>query len=339
MTQTVRLSLADVHEFATRVLVANGMEKMQADALANVMAVAQRDECHSHGLYRLIMCVKTLRAGKVVPNAVPVVEDVSPALVKVDACRGFSQPAFEVGSKALIEKARTVGVAALAINNCFHFSALWPEVEVFANEGLAAIAMTPSHSWVAPAGGTKPVLGTNPMAFAWPRPGPTPFVFDFATSAAARGDFELYRRAGKKIPLDWGYDAEGNPTDDPAAALGGAMRTFGGHKGSALSVMIELLAGPLVGDLMSMESQAFDRTDGAAPFHGEIILAFNPAMFGGLDWRLHADRAEKLFEGIIDAGARLPSQRRFEARQRSIDNNGVEIPEALYKDLLALIPA
>jgi delta1-piperideine-2-carboxylate reductase len=242
-----------------------------------------------------------------------------------------------MGSKVLVEKARTVGIAALAINNCFHFSALWPEVERLASEGLAALAMTPSHSWVAPAGGTKPVFGTNPIAFAWPRPGGVPFVFDFATSAIARGDIELHRRSDKKIPPGWALDAEGQPTEDPAAAMKGAMLTFGGHKGSALAAMVELLAGPLIGDLTSADSKAFDEGANATPCHGELILAFNPALFAGPDRAEHDKRAEALFNGIVSQGARLPSQRRFDARLRS-EANGVHVPRKLYDDVLALIP-
>jgi LDH2 family malate/lactate/ureidoglycolate dehydrogenase len=274
----------------------------------------------------------------VVRNAKPDLIDVSPALVRVDARFGYSQLAFQIGSKVLVQKALQVGIAALAINNCFHFSALWPEVEYLAGEGLAALAMTPSHSWVAPAGGTKPLFGTNPIAFAWPRPGRFPYVFDFATSAIARGDIELHRRAGKTIPLDWAVDANGQPTDDPAAAMRGAMMTFGGYKGSALSAMVELLAGPLIGDLTSAESMAFDQGVGATPCHGELILAFNPSKFSSGNQDDDLQRAEALFNGIVDQGARLPSQRRFDARLRS-EANGVEVPRQLLMDVLALIPS
>jgi delta1-piperideine-2-carboxylate reductase len=338
MDNTVNLTLAELSELSNRVLTAHGMAADHAQAIAEVIVAGQRDECQSHGIYRLIVCVNTLRNGKVVRDAKPELIDVSPALVRVDAKFGYSQLAFQMGSKVLVQKARQVGIAALSINNCYHFSALWPEVEYLAGEGLAALAMTPSHSWVAPAGGTKPLFGTNPIAFGWPRPGRFPYVFDFATSAIARGDIELHRRAGKAIPLDWAVDANGQPTDDPTAAMRGAMMTFGGHKGSALSAMVELLAGPLIGDLTSAESMVFDQGVGATPCHGELILAFNPAMFSIDNSHDDLQRAEALFNGIVDQGARLPSQRRFDARLRS-EANGVEVPRQLLADVLALIPS
>lgn len=332
---TVNLSLDELYQLSVDTLTRNGMSADHAQAIARVITAGQRDACDSHGLYRLIVCVRTLREGKVVGDAVPVLEDVTPAITRVDARFGYSLLGFELGRASLIEKARRIGIAALAINNCFHFSALWPEVESIAEAGLAALAVTPSHSWVAPAGGTRPVFGTNPIAFAWPRPGPYPFVFDFATSAIARGDIELHRRSGKKIPLGWALDAAGEPTDDPERAILGTMLTFGGHKGSALSAMIELLGGALIGDMLSRDSQAFDEGVGATPCHGELILAFDPGMFGGEHATLGSERAEAMFASITGQGARLPSQRRFEARERSIAN-GVDVPEALYRDVLKL---
>jgi LDH2 family malate/lactate/ureidoglycolate dehydrogenase len=95
------------------------------------------------------------------------------------------------------------------------------------------------------------LLGTNPFAFGWPREGQLPYVFDFATSVAARGEIELHRRAGTTLPEGWAIDAEGRPTTDPETALAGAMLSFGGHKGSAIGTMIELLAGIMIGDLTS----------------------------------------------------------------------------------------
>ena len=332
----VVLSLDQLHELAFDVLTSNGLSIRQSEAMAKVLVAGQRDECNSHGVWRLIGCVKSLKVGKVNAFAEPKITDVSAALVKVNAHFGFSPLACELGSRALIEKVSKTGIAALAINNCFHFSALWPEVEAIAAEGMASLAMAPTHSCVAPAGGNKPLFGTNPIAFAWPRPGTSPFVFDMATSRIARGDIELHKRAGSKIPSDWAIDENGQPTDDPDEALRGAMLTFGGYKGSALSAMIELLAGPLISDMTSPESLAFDEGVGVAPCHGELIIAFDPKVFAGADPVENRQRAEDLFNGILSQGARLPSERRFDARMRSIEH-GVSLSKELYDELMRLI--
>ena len=333
--EDVVLSLDELFVLARDVLLRHRVSDAHASAMARVIVQGQRDECHSHGLYRLLGCVRSVRSGKVDPRAEPTLRDVAPGVLAVDAHYGYSLLAFETGLPVLAEKARTQGLAAMAINRCFHFSALWPEVEAIAAQRLVGIAMSPSHSWVAPAGGTRGVFGTNPIAFAWPRAEGHPFVFDFATSAIARGDIELHAREGKPIPSHWAIDRDGRPTTDARAALEGAMQTFGGHKGSALAAMVELLAGALIGDLISMESQAFDAGAGASPCHGELVLAIDPQRFLGDDYRAGLARAERLFDAVTGQGARLPSQRRFEARARS-ERNGVRIPAALYRDVLAL---
>lgn len=334
----VALTLNEVHNLAYRVFIRHGLSPEHAQAIARVITAGERDECHSHGMYRILSCTRTLQRGAVVRDAQPIVSDRGPGVVAVDAQRGFSQLAFEVGSKVLLEKVQKTGIAALAINNCYHFAALWPEVEALVEHGVAALAMTPSHAWVSPAGGSQPVFGTNPIAFGWPRAGELPYVFDFATSAVARGEIELYRRSGRPLPEGWGVDADGAPCTDAATVLDqGAMLTFGGYKGSALSTMIELLAGPLIGDMTSAESLIVDAGAGATPCHGEIIVAFDPRFFSQGNHIEDRLRAEKLFESITGQGARLPSQRRFTARSRSLANGYVQVPQALLHDVEQLM--
>lgn len=336
MTETVTLSLSDVKALSLDVLTHNGYSAAHAEAITQVIYACQLDDCHSHGLFRLFMCVETMKGGKVDGSALPTLTQPGPAVVRADANQGISLLALNEAMPVLVEKAKTQGIAALALNNCFHFSALWPEVEMLSAQGLVGIAMVPSHAWVAPAGGTRGTLGTNPLAFSWPRRGKDPFTFDFATSQFARGEIELYRRAGKSLPEGVAIDKDGNPTTDPEAAMAGAMLTFGGYKGSALSIMIELMAGPLVDDLTSMESMAAAEGNTGAPYHGEIIIAMNPEMLSGGKVVENDARAERLFADIIDQGARLPSQRRYQARARNLARNALEIPAHLYQDILKL---
>ncbi|RMB36684.1 LDH2 family malate/lactate/ureidoglycolate dehydrogenase [Sphingomonas sp. PP-F2F-G114-C0414] len=333
----IRLSLDEVRALARKVLLEAGLSRAHAEAVAETMVSGERDGCASHGIYRLLVAANSIAKGVVAVDAEPVVSEPARALVRVDGGGGFAQLAFERGRQRLAEKARAYGIAALALNKVVHFAALWPEVEALAEEGLVALAVTPSHAWVAPAGGTQPVFGTNPIAFGWPRPGREPFVFDFATSAVARGEIELHRRAGKAVPDDWGYDAEGQLTTDAAAVLNGAMRTFGGHKGSALAAMVELLAGPLIGDMTSRESLEADAARGGSPIGGELIIAIDPVGFLGDAVAEHLTRAEAMFAAIEGQGARLPAQRRYAARARSL-TEGVTIPAALYRDIMVLVP-
>ncbi len=336
MDDRERLTIDEVRDLATRVLSRHGLAPDHAEACADVMTIGEGDGGGAHGIFRLLMCVSTIRTGKVALDVEPVVRDVAPGLVKVDAGGAFAPLAFRRGLPTLAAKARAVGIAAMAVTNCRHFAALFPEVEAIAREGLVGFAFTPSHAWVAPAGGSKPLFGTNPIAFGWPRPGKDPFVFDMATSAAARGEIELCRREGRPAPSGWGIDAEGKATTDAAAIMEGAMLPFGGHKGSALALMVELIAGPLVGDLTSAESIAVDDGAGAAPLGGELLLAIDPARMLGDAVSSHLARGEAVLDAVVSQGARLPSLRRYAARRRA-EREGVLVPRKLLDDVRALL--
>jgi delta1-piperideine-2-carboxylate reductase len=337
MTDLVQLTLHQVHALALQVLHAHRVSEGQARAIADTVTAAERDDCRSHGLFRLPGYVSSVRSGKVTPDAVPEVRELAPAIVQVDGKNGFAPLALQVGREPLVEKTRRHGIAALAVTQVYHFAALWPEVEALAEQGLVAFAFTAAMSYVAPAGGRKPLYGTNPMAFAWPRANHPPLVFDQASSASARGEIQLHLRDGTPIPEGWAIDAEGDPTTDPAAALAGAQLPFGGYKGAAIALMIELLAGALIGEVFSFEASEKDNQDGGPPVGGEFMMAIDPARCVG-----HGDRqqqlahSERLFAEILaQEGTRLPSDRRYAARQRT-PMEGITIPRALYEELQAL---
>jgi delta1-piperideine-2-carboxylate reductase len=337
MTDLTRLTLDRVHALAWRVLRVHGVSENQARAIADTITAAERDDCKSHGLFRLPGYVSSVRSGKVTPDAVPQLRELAPAVVQVDGRNGFAPLALQIGRAPLAERARRYGIAALTVTQIYHFAALWPEVEVLAAQGLVAFAFTAAMSYVAPAGGSKPLYGTNPMAFAWPRAGHPPLVFDQASSASARGEIQLHLRDGTPIPAGWAIDGEGHPTTDPAAALAGAQLPFGGYKGAAIALMIELLAGALIGEVFSFEASARDNHDGGPPVGGEFMIAIDPTRCAA-----HGDRqrqlahAEQLFANVLaQEGTRLPSDRRYAARQRTA-TEGVTIPRALYEELQRL---
>ena len=338
MTDTTTLSIDRLSEMVTAIFTRAGLTPLQARTTAAVIVAGERDGCKSHGIYRIEGCLGTIRAGKVEPKAEPEVIDDGSAIVRVDAKGAFSPAAFALGAPLLAERAKKLGLAALVINTCTHFSALWPEIEVLTDKGLAALALCPSYATVAPAGGTTPLLGTNPFAFGWPRRDAPPYVFDFATSIAARGEIELHRRAGTQLPEGWALDSDGKPTTDPEAALAGAMLPFGTHKGSAISTMIELLGAALIGDLTSPEVLDYLGTTAYLPHHGELILAFDIERFAANRPGDPYARAEALFSAITGQGARLPSQRRFAARAVS-QEKGITLTAAEMAQLEAQLGA
>jgi delta1-piperideine-2-carboxylate reductase len=334
MNDNIRMTLEEVHELATSLLLAQGFNPAHAKAIANTVTAAERDECRHHGLFRIPFYVNALRAGQASGDAQPTIDDLAPAVVKVDAHYGFSPLALEVGDELIARRAKETGIAALAVNNALNVAALWPEVERLADRGLVAFAFVAAAPYVAPHGGSKPLYGTNPMAFAWPRVGRPPMVFDQASSASARGEIQVRLRDGKQLPEGWAVGPDGKPTTDPKQALAGAQLPFGGVKGASIAMMIELLAGPLLGDLLSYEAGEKDPANTGAPCGGELIIAIDPVQFiknGNRQAQL--EHGERLFSKILEQeGTRLPSQRRYEARARTVVE-GVTVPKSLYDTL------
>ncbi|WP_299193637.1 Ldh family oxidoreductase [uncultured Erythrobacter sp.] len=331
---TVQLTLDEVHSLAAETLTRHGCDDENAGAVARVITDAERDGCHSHGLMRMAGYVATLKSGKVNGKARPKVEQIAPAVVRVDGDGGFAPMALLAGRQPLIDCARKNGIAALALVDIYHFAALWAEIEPLAEAGLCALACTSYKPAVIPAGGKKALYGTNPIAFGWPRKSGEPVVFDQATSVVARGEVMLAAREGHQMAEGVGVDADGNPTTDPNAILEGSLLAFGGHKGSSLAMMVELLAGGLIGESFSFEAAKRDNNDGGPPQGGEFILAMDPGMFGDREGWL--DHSETLFEKITEQeGVRLPGDRRRTNRERNL-RDGISLPQSVYDKILQL---
>jgi delta1-piperideine-2-carboxylate reductase len=331
----VKLTLDEGRKLAFDCLVKNGCDEANAAASADRMVQAEGDGCPSHGLFRLGWYVKGVKSGRVNGKAQPQVEQLARGVVRIDGSGGFAPLGQKLAHEALVPLARQNGIAAAAFVNMFHVAAMWPEVEALADEGLVGFAFTPSYPYVAPAGGTKPLYGTNPMGFSWPREGAPPLVFDQASSSMARGEIMIAARDGHSVPVTAGIAPGGEETTDPNVVLAGAQLGFGGYKGAALALMVELIAGPLIGEFLSIEALQDDAGGGGPPKGGELIIALDPKRFGDPDGVLA--HGEKLFAAIAaQEGTRLPGERRFKNRER-IAREGFEIPQVLYDEIMGLM--
>jgi len=326
MAETL-LTLEEIYQLALKTLKINGCDDYNAEAIAKTVTHAERDGSVSHGLFRIPGYVAALKSKKVKGTARPSNIFLTQNAIRVDGDHGFAPTAIKVGIPSLIEITNKLGVGVLTITNTHHFAALWHETEALAEENLIGIACTAYKPSVAPAGAKKPLFGTNPISFAWPRKNNSPVVYDMATSTMAMGEVQVAARDGHKVPFGTGLDKEGNKTDNPKAiADGGVLLTFGDYKGSAIAMMIELLAAGLVGDLFSFEAQKVDNNDGGPARGGEFIMALSPQLIAGDGWNEHA---EKFFHQMTSLeGVRLPGQRRHNNRKdegpRKINSELVE---------------
>lgn len=331
----MKLSRDELHDLIKRIFTANGCTDEIAEIVTQTVYTAEVSGTLSHGVFRLPGYVSSLRAGWIDGTATPIIHDRAPGVVQVDGANGFSQVAQLAGRPIVMEKARTNGLAALTIRNAHHFAALWPDLEPFGEAGFAALGFVNTMSLVAPWGGSRKLLGTNPMAFAWPRHNKPPLLWDQASSIMAHGEVLMTAREGRQLPPGIGFDPYGNPSTDPTAVSQGALNTFGKHKGTAIALMVELLAASLGGGNFGFEDRAPD-FPGPRSFNGGMtILVIDPTRFDD-----HIiERAEDFFSVYADCeGARLPGERRHDTRARTAAE-GVTIADAQYKALLDLLPA
>ena len=213
-------------------------------------------------------------------------------------------------------------------------AALWPETEAIAEQGLVGFACTSYKPMVAPSGATEALFGTNPISFAWPRLGKNPVVYDMATASMAMGEVMVASREGHSVPLGTGLNKEGKQTEDPSEIVnGGVLLPFGGYKGSAIALMVELLAGALLGEWFSFEAEKYDNNDGGPPKGGEFILAMSPQIIAGDGWENHAEIFFKKMESL--KGVRMPGNRRHLNRldkgPRNINSKLLEKIDSLLK--------
>jgi len=180
------------------------------------------------------------------------------------------------------------------------------EVDRFAEAGLIAIMLANAPKAIAPWGAREAVFGTNPIAFATPVAGAAPLVIDLSLSRVARGKVMAAKKAGTEIPQDWALDRNGRPTTAPEDALNGTMLPIGQAKGTALALMVELLAASLSGSAFSHQAGSFFDPDGSPPRVGQTVICIDPGVQSD-----YAARVGGLLETISALeGARLPGERR-----------------------------
>ncbi|MDP2293280.1 MAG: Ldh family oxidoreductase [Actinomycetota bacterium] len=327
---TTTLSLDEVQELSRLALVSCGASPLQAGPTARSIRDAEADGIRTVGLSYLPTYCEHVICGKVVGNAVPTVVAPRPATVVVDAHLGFCHPAYEAGEQPLADATRANGIGVLAITHSYSAGVLGWFVERLARQGLVAMMFANSSSLMAPHGGTRPFFGTNPLAWAAPRASGDPVVADLSSSTVAWVKVNAAAQAGEPIPLGWALDSDGNPTTDAAAALAGSMAPAAGHKGSALALLVDVMAGGVAASHFSFEASGFGGNEGGPPDVGQVVIAIDPSATAGDGF---LDRLEHEFGSLAaEAGVRLPGDRRLASRAHA-EVYGVEVPDDLLKTL------
>ncbi len=330
----MRLELDRIRLFVERALTAAGVPAVDAAVVAASLVDAEATGQTGHGLIRFPFVLQRLRDGLI--NASPDFEVVhdSAALAVLDANNGLGPVAGDKAMRIAADKSRAAGAGVCVVRGSNHLGAMGFYVAAAADEGLIALALTNTPPAMAPPGGVSAMLGTNPIACAFPT-SDGPLVIDLATSQVARGRVLKAARAGERIPDGWALDADGRPTTDPAAAIAGSLVPLGGAKGFALALMVEALTGVLAAAAVGPEVGGTYVNNTTPSNVGHLFLAIDPEATGpGFDARMGAllTRLRSTRAGDSTEGVRLPGDRR---RMQLVTHRagGVDIADDLVGEL------
>ena len=233
--------------FATAVYVAAGMSQEDAHLCADTLVQADLWGHQSHGVMRLSWYAARLKAGVCDPKAKPQLVVDAGGLALIDGHDGMGQVLTARAAQEAIRRAKVHGIAAVGIRNSNHFGTALYFTLMAAREGCIAFLSTNASPAMAPWGGRKKIVGTNPWSWACPAGSHPPMVLDIANTGVARGKIYLAKQKGHQIPEGWAINAAGAPTTDPAEAIDGIILPMAQHKGYAIALMMDMLSGVLTG--------------------------------------------------------------------------------------------
>ncbi|MEM1079302.1 MAG: Ldh family oxidoreductase [Pseudomonadota bacterium] len=334
---TETLTLPEIEQLAFDALTKAGTTPENARPLAIATAATEADGVASHGLAYIPIYCEHVLCGKVDGSARPQLSHPRPGVLRVDAGTGFAHLAIDTGFQELVPLARSQGVAVLAVHNSYNCGVLGYHTARLAETGLVGIGFTNAPASIAPSGGAKPVVGTNPISIAVPGPDGAPAILiDQSASTIAKSEVMKHAREGKPIPLGWALDPEGTPTTDPAIGLKGSMAPSGGYKGVGIALLVEIMAAALAGGQLGIDAAPFSGTAGGPPKTGQFFIAIDPA---GTSGDLFGTRIGRLVTTIAaQESAHLPGDGRGAHRVRA-RTEGVRVNAATLAKIRAIVSA
>ena len=278
-----------------------GADPRAAQVLAEATVEAELVGNRAVGVAHLFDYLDAYRNGRIAKGLRPVVRRAAPAVVDVDARSGLAQVAFAEALDQLHAATRECGIAALWIKNSFTCGELGYYPRHIAQQDLIGLALANSPALMSLGGAPKSILGTNPLAYAIPRPEKLPLVIDQASSSTAFVNIRRAAEAGEAIPAGWALGPDGKQTQDAGVALHGTLLPFGSHRGGNIALLVEILA-TLSGASFSLDAAPFDRGS-SSPGIGVFLLCLDPTTFEG-----SVERLSRQFESLRDDhGVRLPA--------------------------------
>ncbi len=338
--QEMRVDHRALERFVAELFERAGLD--EADAALHARALVETDlwGIDSHGVLRVPIYVKRLCSGAINPR--PNVRTLRGGL-GLEVLDGDDGPGVIVGYRAMeraVELAGQYNIAAVGAIRSNHFGATALYTRLAAERGMIGLAMTNVVPNVVAPGGSKPVVGNNPLSIAIPTYGEFPFVLDISLSAVAGGKLLLASKKGGKIPLDWATDDQGRPTDDPDRAFAGFLLPMGGHKGLGLAYAVDILCGLVTGGAFLDGMKGMYKYPDDPSLTGHLMIAIN---IDAIIDRAEMEARMAHLAGAIHASPMWePGKEMFlpgEIEYRTAigrRESGIPLPEALFHELVAL---
>ena len=327
-----QLTKNDAFELAKKTLMACGASEDNALPLANGIVAAELEGIKSHGFHYLPIYCLHLQCQKVKGLATPTINSRSPVAFTVDADNGFAHRAITLGFKDLIPAAKKNGIASLAISNSYNCGVLGYHTQTLAREKLIGIGFTNAPASIAPVGGIKPVVGTNPISVAVYNKGSIKILIDQSASVVAKSEISVRAKSGEAIPTGWAFGPDGEDTTDPSIALKGTMAPTGGYKGFGIGLFVEIMTACLTGANLGTEASSFADDKGGPPGTGQFFIAINPEKYSqGFE-----EKITRLINNIESQdGSRVPGSKRIANANTNADIP-INIKEDLYNKIISL---
>jgi len=328
----------DLQQFAAAVFAAHGASPEDAALVAAALIRASLLGHDSHGVLRIGRYLDKIHQGTLLPAARPSVAHRHGAIAVVDGGLGFGQVAAQFGTRLLLELVRGNGIAAVSLSRTNHLGRLGDYAEQIAAGGCIGLVFAAGAGpggAVAPHGGRERVFGTNPLAWALPvQDGRGPVVADFSTSIIPEGKIGMAQARGEALPPGAVVDREGQPSTDPAAFYaGGALLPFGGHKGSSLVLLIEVMAG-LLARSVPVSSPEY------RPGNPALLVALEVAAFlPPAEYHRHTEALLRRVESSAPAagGTRVLLPNALELETAAVRaRDGIPLPDTIWRELADL---
>ncbi len=334
MTQIVRPDA--LLDFATKVYASAGMPQEDAHLAADTLVQADLWGHQSHGVMRLSWYMARLRSGVAKPVAEPEYVVDAGAVAVIDGHDGMGQVLTMRATEDVIRRAKAHGIGAVALRHSNHFGTAMYYTLRAPEAGCIMLLSTNASPAMAPWGGREKLVGNNPWSWAAPAGRFAPVVLDIANTAVARGKVYLARQRGETIPPTWALTAEGEPTTDPVAALSGLIQPMAGHKGYAISVLMDVLSGVLTGSGIGPEVAGPYQAERRS-MAGHMLIALNIEVFQPL--AAFNARMEEMIEGLHGAKLAKGAEKIFYPGEMEAGNNarfreeGLTLPADTLADL------